>query len=59
MAVNLHGVIRPTNDVDFIVHLEEENILKFCRLMTQLGYMSKVSVNSEELAIQKKKKLDR
>ncbi|MCE9624000.1 MAG: hypothetical protein K8R69_00895, partial [Deltaproteobacteria bacterium] len=41
---------RPTKDIDFIVHLETNNLLKFCKLMTQLGYRPKVPVNAEDFA---------
>lgn len=55
IAVNLHGIIRPTKDIDFIVYLERKNLLKFCRLMTRLGYLPKVPVKAEEFADPKKR----
>lgn len=55
IAVNLHGVIRPTKDVDFIVYLERKNLLRFIRLMCRLGYRPKVPVKPEEFADEKKR----
>lgn len=55
IAVNLHGIIRATKDIDFVVYLEEANVRKFCKLMTRLGYLPKVPVKAEDFADQKKR----
>jgi len=56
VAVNLHGIIRATKDIDFVIHLEEENLKKFINLMTQLGYKPKVPVDPMEFADPQKRK---
>ncbi len=56
MAVNFHGIIRPTKDIDFIVYLETNNLLKFCKLMTDLGYRPKVPVKAEDFADPEKRR---
>ncbi len=56
MAVNFHGIIRATKDIDFIVYLERENVLKFCRLMTSLGYLPRAPVKAEDFADEEKRK---
>ncbi|MBI2335656.1 MAG: hypothetical protein HYU97_02700 [Deltaproteobacteria bacterium] len=50
IAVNLYGVIRSTKDIDLVVYLENKNLLKFCHLMTRLGYKPKVPVKAEDFA---------
>ena len=50
IAVNLHGVIRPTNDLDLIVYLEPKNLSKFLKLLTKLGYKPKVPVKAMDFA---------
>lgn len=56
MAVNFHGIIRPTKDIDFIVYLETNNLLKFCKLMTDLGYRPKAPVKAEDFADPEKRR---
>lgn len=50
IAVNLHGVERATADVDLVVYLERENLLRFAKVMTSLGYRPKVPVKAEAFA---------
>ncbi|MBI3541120.1 MAG: hypothetical protein HY073_03160, partial [Deltaproteobacteria bacterium] len=38
IAMNLHGFSRATFDLDLIIFLKKENILKFTKVMTKLGY---------------------
>ncbi|HSA59428.1 MAG TPA: hypothetical protein VLJ37_07050 [bacterium] len=56
VAVNLHQVVRATVDLDLILHLEEKNILKFVRVMKDLGYTPRVPVAAEDLADPKKRR---
>lgn len=49
-AVNFHQIQRATVDLDLIVHLEQSNVLKFVRLMEELGYIPNIPVNAQELA---------
>ncbi len=55
IAVNLHGVIRPTKDLDLVVYLERKNLTRFLGLMTRLGYLPKVPVKAAEFADAKKR----
>jgi len=55
IAVNLHGIVRPTKDLDLVVYLERENLLRFIHLMTNLGFHPKVPVKAEEFADPKKR----
>lgn len=50
IAVNLLGVPRFTADMDLIVALELENVVKFTRCMTRLGFKPKVPVPAEAFA---------
>jgi hypothetical protein len=56
MAVNFHGIIRPTHDLDLIIHLTKENILKFIRLIEKLGYLSRLPINPIEFAEENKRR---
>ena len=49
-AVNFHNVQRLTADLDLILHLEENNILEFAKMMTSLGFIPRVPVKAEEFA---------
>jgi len=55
IAVNLHGIIRPTNDIDLVVYLERKNLIRFVNLMRQLGYKPTLPVRAEELIDPKKR----
>jgi len=50
LAVNFHGVPRMTYDIDLMVLLEPENILKFVTKLTQWGYRPKIPIDPRELA---------
>ena len=50
LAVNFHGVPRMTYDIDLMVLLEPENILKLVTKLTQWGYRPKISIDPEDLA---------
>ncbi|MFH0800399.1 MAG: hypothetical protein V2A66_09510 [Pseudomonadota bacterium] len=50
IAVNLLGVPRFTADLDLIVALERENVVKFAQCMTRLGFKPKVPVPAEAFA---------
>jgi hypothetical protein len=57
MAVVLHGVPRLTMDIDLIVHLENENLEKFLKIVTKLGYKPKVPVDPMDFADPNKRKV--
>ena len=56
LALVLHGVVRLTADLDLIVALKEDNINKFSKTMTRLGYKPKVPVPTEQLGDVEKRK---
>jgi predicted nucleotidyltransferase len=50
LAVNFHGVPRMTYDIDLMVLLEPENILKLVTKVTQWGYKPKIPIDPSDLA---------
>lgn len=55
LAVALYGIPRTTGDVDLMVNLNQDNILKLVKTMKQLGFVPKAPVKAEELADPKKR----
>ena len=55
-AVILYGVPRVTADVDLMLSMTKENILKFVKIMNKLGYKPKVPVDPKEFADPEKRK---
>jgi hypothetical protein len=53
LAVNLHNVPRMTNDIDFILAMDEDNLASFTKLMKELGYIPKMPVNPDLLTDKK------
>lgn len=53
VAVNLHQVIRATMDLDLIVHLERDNVVRFVAVMGELGFIPRVPVKPEDFADEK------
>jgi predicted nucleotidyltransferase len=50
LAVNFHGVPRMTYDIDLMILLEPENILKLVTKLTQWGYRPKIPIDPRDLA---------
>jgi predicted nucleotidyltransferase len=50
LAVNFHGIPRMTYDVDFMILLERENILKLISQLTSWGYRPRAPVDPKDLA---------
>jgi predicted nucleotidyltransferase len=50
LAVNFHGVPRMTYDIDLMILLESENILKLVTKLTQWGYKPKIPIDPKDLA---------
>jgi len=50
LAVNFHGVPRLTYDIDLMVSLEPENVLKLVNKLTRWGYRPKVPIDPKDLA---------
>ncbi|HVB49688.1 MAG TPA: hypothetical protein VNF69_15000 [Burkholderiales bacterium] len=50
LAVNAHGYVRLTYDVDLVVQLEPENIMSAFAALAGLGYRPTVRVTAEQFA---------
>lgn len=50
LAVNAHGYLRFTADIDLVVALERENIVALFDALASLGYRPTVPIRAEELA---------
>lgn len=50
LAVNAHGYLRFTKDVDFVLHLEPVNIRRAFAAFDKLGYQPIVPVTAEQFA---------
>ena len=55
LAVNFHGIPRMTYDIDLMVLLEPENILKLVVRLTQWGYRPKLPIDPGDLADEMKR----
>lgn len=56
LAVALYGIPRTTGDVDLMVNMSSDNLLKLVKTMKQLGFFPKVPVKAEDLADPAKRK---
>jgi predicted nucleotidyltransferase len=50
VAVNLYGVQRATGDIDLLLAMDNDNLLKFIAASKKLGLVPKAPVKAEELA---------
>jgi predicted nucleotidyltransferase len=57
LAVNFHGVPRMTYDIDLMMLLQSNNILKLISKLTQWGYKPKIPVDPKGLADKTKREL--
>jgi len=48
-AVSLHGAVRGTIDLDFVISLNEKNMHKLQDCLVSLGYRSKLPVTADEI----------
>lgn len=55
IAVNLYGIERATADIDLVVKLDEENLLRFIKVCHKLGLRPKAPVKLEDFADSKKR----
>jgi hypothetical protein len=55
LAVVAHGYERLTNDVDLVIGLEHENIMRGLRALMKTGYQMSIPVTPEEFADKKKR----
>lgn len=56
VALNLLGVPRFTADLDLIIALSRENVLRFVKCLSELGYKTKLPVKAEFFADEKTRK---
>lgn len=49
-AVSLHGAVRGTVDIDFVVPLEEKILIQIEEGLNSLGFVSKIPVSAKQLA---------
>jgi predicted nucleotidyltransferase len=50
LAVNAHGYERATKDVDLVIGLQRENILRGLRALMSVGYQMRIPVTPEQFA---------
>lgn len=50
LAVNAHGYLRFTNDIDLVVALDPENIIQSFSALERLGYRPLVPITAEQFA---------
>lgn len=55
LAVNFHGVPRMTYDIDLMILLQSNNILKLVSQLTRWGYKPKIPIEPGDLADEKKR----
>ncbi|MBM4308790.1 MAG: hypothetical protein FJ115_08555 [Deltaproteobacteria bacterium] len=55
LAVNFHGIPRMTYDIDLMILLEQENILKLVSQLNRWGYRPKVPVDARDLSEETKR----
>ena len=50
LAVNAHGYLRFTHDVDLVIQLRPDNIIPAFKALASLGYQPRVPVTAEQFA---------
>lgn len=50
LAVNAHGYVRLTQDVDLVIALDHDNVLNAFRVLATLGYRPIVPITAEQFA---------
>lgn len=50
LAVNAHGYVRMTRDVDLVIQLDEPNILAALRALASIGYQMSIPARPEDFA---------
>src|SRR5208283_4999949 len=55
LAVVAHGYERLTKDVDLVIGLERENIIRGLRVLMKIGYRMSIPVTPEDFADKKKR----
>lgn len=52
IAVNFYGIPRMTKDLDLMLDLGQENVLRFARAMKAIAYRPRAPVATEDLALE-------
>lgn len=50
LAVNAHGFVRMTRDLDLVIHLEPDNVVRAINTLAGIGYQMAIPVTAEEFA---------
>lgn len=50
LSVNLYGVPRVTQDIDVVIAMDRENVLRMTSLLKGLGYVPRLPVSPDDLA---------
>lgn len=53
LAVVAHGYVRYTQDLDIVLQLERDNVLRAMRALTAIGYRPLIPVDATEFADEK------
>lgn len=56
LAVVAHGYVRATVDMDIVLQLDRENVLRAMRALARIGYRPLVPVNPDEFADEQKRR---
>ena len=57
VAVNVHGYVRLTMDLDLVIQLKPENIVAAWEAMEKIGYRARIPVSGKDFADDKKREL--
>ena len=57
VAVNVHGYVRLTMDLDLVIQLKPKNIVTAWEAMEKIGYRARIPVGAREFADEKKREL--
>jgi hypothetical protein len=57
VAVNVHGYVRLTMDLDLVIQLKPENIVAAWDAMERIGYRARIPVSGRDFADEKKREL--
>jgi hypothetical protein len=49
LSVNLYGVPRVTQDIDIVIAMDKENVLRLTSLLKESGYVPRLPVSPEDL----------
>ena len=55
LAVNFHGIPRMTYDIDLMILLQPDNILKLVSKLVRWGYKTKMPIDPRDLAVEAKR----